>query len=255
MKVTVVGCAGSLPGPDSPASCYLVQADHEGRTWSVALDLGNGSLGALQRVVDPRTLDAVVLSHLHPDHCLDVCSLYVMLKYGPGARPDRRIALHAPVAGPERLARAYGVDEPESVESQLRFVVIEPRVPFVIGPFTITPVPVFHPVEAYGLRVEAAGAVLAYSGDTGECPQLSELFAGADLVLADCAFVDGRDDAPGIHMSGSQVARAALAAGGVRRLMLTHLPPWNDPAVCHAQAAALWPGEVELAEPGRTYVL
>jgi ribonuclease BN (tRNA processing enzyme) len=71
-------------------------------------------------------------------------------------------------------------------------------------------------------------------------------------VLADSAFVDGRDTARGIHLSGSRAATAALEAGGVRRLMLTHIPPWNDPEVCRKQAAEIWPG-VELAVPDTTY--
>ena len=70
---------------------------------------------------------------------------------------------------------------------------------------------------------------------------------GRHLVLADSAFVDGRDAVEGIHLSGSRAARAAVRAGGVQRLVLTHLPPWNDPEVCRAQAGAVWPGEVELA--------
>lgn len=113
--------------------------------------------------------------------------------------------------------------------------------------------PVLHPVEAYGLRVEADGAVLAYTGDTDLCDELSTLCADADLVLADSAYVDGRDEANGVHMSGSRAARAAVAAGGVGRLMLTHMPAWNDPAVCVAQAQEHWPGFVEIAQPGHTY--
>lgn len=255
MKVTVVGCSGSAPGPDSPASCYLVQAQHEGRVWSIALELGNGSIGTLQRVLDPRTLDAVVLSHLHPDHCLDVCSLYVMLNYAPGAPRVDRLPIYAPARASERLGRAYGVEAPQSLEDRLVFTDVQSGRPFEIGPFRITPVPVYHPVEAFGLRVEADGQVLAYTGDTDYCPQLAQLCSGADMVLADCAFIDGRDHAAGIHMSGSKVARAALEAGGVRRLMLTHLPAWNDPQVCHDQAAQVWPGDVELAVPGAVYDL
>jgi ribonuclease BN (tRNA processing enzyme) len=119
----------------------------------------------------------------------------------------------------------------------------------------VTPYRVNHPTEAYGLRVEADGEVLAYTGDTDTCDSLSSLLHNATLVLADSAFVDGRDEVRGIHLSGRRAAQAAVDAGGVRRLMLTHMPPWNDPAVCRAQAAALWPGEVELAEPDAIYEL
>ncbi|MDO5628855.1 MAG: MBL fold metallo-hydrolase [Mobilicoccus sp.] len=255
MRFHVIGCSGSMPGPGSPASCYLVQAEFEGRTWSIALDLGNGSTGPLRSFIDPVDVDAVVLSHLHPDHCLDVCSLYVALKYTPERPLRRRMPLYAPAGAPDRLARAYGVEEAEPLDERLEFHSVRAREPFTVGPFTITPVPVFHPVEAYGLRVEADGKVLAYTGDTDLCPELSELCAGADLVLADSAYVDGRDSGEGVHMSGSRAARAAVDAGGVSRLMLTHIPAWNDPEVCRAQAAQVWPGEVELAQPLATYDL
>lgn len=255
MRLVVVGCSGSYPGPDSPASCYLVQAEHEGRTWNIALDLGNGAIGALQRVLDPRDLDAVFLSHLHPDHCLDICSLYVMLGYSPDGL-HRRVSVHAPADAPQRLARAYGVEAPESLDAHFDFSPLVAGQSVQVGPFTVTPIPVDHPVEAYGLRVEADGAVLAYTGDTDACPSLTDLMHDATLTLVDCAFIDGRDDATrGVHMSGSRAARAALDAGGVSRLMLTHIPSWNDPQVSHDQAAAVWPGTVELAEPGGVYEL
>lgn len=91
MRLTVVGCSGSYPGPDSPASCYLLEAeapDETGgtRTWRLLLDLGSGALGALQRYVDPLTVDAVLLSHLHADHCLDLSGYYVLRKYHPIGR-------------------------------------------------------------------------------------------------------------------------------------------------------------------------
>ena len=85
------------PAPTSPASCYLVQAEADGRTWNLLLDLGSGALGPLQRHLSPDDLDAVLLSHLHPDHCVDLCGLYVMRRYRPGgARPADRLPVHGP---------------------------------------------------------------------------------------------------------------------------------------------------------------
>ena len=88
MRLTVVGCSGSYPGPESAASCYLVEAEHDGRTWRVLLDLGSGALGPLHRFTDPLALDAILLSHLHPDHYFDISGLFVMWRYHPdGPRP------------------------------------------------------------------------------------------------------------------------------------------------------------------------
>ncbi|HEX8970358.1 MBL fold metallo-hydrolase [Oryzihumus sp.] len=255
MKLTIIGCSGSFAGPTSPASSYLVQSEHEGRTWNLVLDLGNGALGVLQRHIDPRDIDAVVLSHLHPDHCIDLCGLYVVQRYHPEGAAKTPLPVHGPTGTGPRMTEAYGLDEPDAMAAEFDYRDLQERTPVQIGPFTVTPYRVNHPIEAYGLRVEADGAVLAYTGDTDSCDALKPLMAGADLVLADAAFVDGRDDIEGIHLSGSRAAQAALDAGGVRRLMLTHIPAWNDPEVCRAQAAGVWPGEVELAVPDTAYEL
>ena len=245
MRVRVIGCSGSFAGPSSPASSYLVTAEADGRTWNVLLDLGSGALGPLQRHVDPADLDAVLLTHLHPDHCADLCGLYVAHTYAPDGPPARRLPVWGPRGTRSRISLMYQV---------FSFSRLEDRVAIVVGPLTITPYAVNHPVEAYGFRVEADGAVLAYTGDTDSCDSLGHLMADADLVLADSAFVDGRDDVRGIHLSASRAARAAAGAGGVKRLVLTHMPAWNDAEVCRAQAEPHWPG-VEVVEPGAVYDL
>lgn len=254
MHLTIVGCSGSFAGPDSPASSYLIQAEEAGRVHRLVVDLGNGSLGALQRHLDPADLDAVVLTHLHPDHCLDLTGLYVYRTY----HPTRTFAEPLPVYGPqgswERLHAAYEGIEEGGMDGQFRFTVVRDRDTFAVGPIRLTARRVEHPVEAYGYRIEADGEVLAFTGDTDACPALADLCRDADLVVADSAFVEGRDHQPGIHLSARRAAEAALA-GGARRLMLTHIPAWNDPEVCRAQAAEVWPGEVELARPGATYDL
>ena len=248
MRLTIVGCSGSFAGPNSAASCYLVQAEHEGRDWNLVLDLGSGALGGLQRHLDPMAIDAVLLSHLHSDHCLDLCGLYVMQKHSPTAASSSRIPVYGPRNTGRRMARAYDLTPPDGMDSEIEFRRLADQESVRIGPFTVTPHLVNHPVEAYGFRVEADGKVLAYTGDTDTCDGLKPLFHNASLVLTDSAFVDGRDVVRDVHLSGSRAAQAAVDAGGVQRLMLTHIPAWNDPAVCRAQAATVWPGDVELAE-------
>lgn len=253
MRLTVVGCSGSFAGPDSPASSYLVQADDGQRTWNVLFDLGSGALGALQRHVDPADLDALFVTHLHPDHCVDVCGLYVTRKYRPEGPVEERLPVHAPAGAGERFALMYhgigdgGMGEEFDIQDLADGAVTR------VGPLTVTSLRVRHPVEAYGFRIEADGAVLAYTGDTDTCDALDPLLTGADLALVDSAWVDGRDTARGIHLSGRRAAEAAVAAGGVKRLMLTHIPPWNDREVCRAQAAAVWSGPLDLAIADKTY--
>ncbi len=257
MRLTVIGCAGSFPGPDSPASCYLLTCEQGGRSWQLLLDLGNGALGPLQRHTDPLALDAVLLSHLHPDHCLDLTSLHVMRTHHPTARPNGLLPVHAPAGAAQRLARAHGVHDAESVQDSYDFVELVDRQDIVVGPFTVTPFAVRHPVPAFGFRVSDGTVTLAYTGDTDACAALSPLMNGADLVLAESAFVEGRDTDRGVHLTGRRAAEAAVDAGGVRRLMLTHIPAWNDPEVCRAQAAAVWRDRspVEIAVAGRILVV
>jgi ribonuclease BN (tRNA processing enzyme) len=103
VKLTVVGCSGSFPGPDSAASCYLVE--HAGST--IVVDLGNGALGALQQYISLDDVDAVLISHLHVDHVIDLCSFYVARAYRPaGALPPLRVV--GPSGTQDQLARAYG---------------------------------------------------------------------------------------------------------------------------------------------------
>lgn len=253
MRLTVVGCSGSFAGPGSPASSYLVTTEHEGRTWRVLLDLGSGALGALQRHIDPVELDAVLLTHLHPDHCIDLLGLYVTRQYRPTGRPRHRLPVHAPAGARQRIDAAYESIEEPGTDAVFDYHEITDREPVRVGPFVITPYLVHHPVEAYGFRVEAQGRVLAYTGDTDSCEALAPLLTGAHLALTDSAFVEGRDTIRGIHLTGRRAAEAAVAAGGVQRLMLTHIPAWNAPGECHAEADQVWPGEVELAQPDAVY--
>jgi len=250
MRLTVIGCSGSFPGPESPASCYLLEAEGEQRTWRILLDLGSGALGPLQRYVDPLTLDAVLISHLHPDHYFDISGLYVMWKYHPdGARAP------IPVWGPQgvgrQVARAYGLSTDPGMKAEFSFNEYTSD-PVRLGPMTVTVTRVRHPVPAYGMRVTAGDSVLAYSGDTGPCQQLVDLASGADLLLCEAAFVEGGDNPSDLHLTGKQ-AGAAAAEAGVSRLLLTHVPPWHDPQVSMREAREAYAGPLESAVPGAMY--
>jgi ribonuclease BN (tRNA processing enzyme) len=252
MQLTVVGCSGSIAGPTSSASCYLLEAEHEGRTWRVLLDLGSGALGSLQRFVDPLTIDALLVSHLHPDHYFDISGLYVLWKYHPdGSRPP------IPVWGPrgiaKQAARAYGLRKEPGMSAQFEFHEYDEQ-PIELGPFTVSVTRVAHPITAYGLRVESAGRVLAYSGDTGPCQELVDLANGADLLLAESAFVEGEDNPADLHLTGGQ-AGAAAARAGVGRLVLTHIPPWHDPETSLTEAREQYDGPLEAAATGSTYTI
>lgn len=252
MRLTIVGSSGSYPGPDSPASCYLLEADDsEGRTWRLLLDLGSGALGALHKHADPLEVDAVLLSHLHADHCLDLTGYYVMRKYHPtGAQP--RIPVYGPAGTADRMARAYDLPLDPGMHEEFDFRDWDG--PVEIGPFTVTPIPVLHPVDAFGLRVTADGVTVAYSGDTGPCSSLDDVARDADVFLAEASFRVGHQNPPDLHLTGAD-GGAVAARAGVKRLLLTHVPPWHDPADSLAEAATEFDGPTELAVPGAVYDL
>jgi len=249
MRLTIVGCSGSYPGPESAASCYLLESEHAGRTWRILLDLGNGALGQLHRYADPLGIDAVFVSHLHADHCLDLCGYYVMRKYHP-AGPQPRIPVWGPDGTAERMARAYDLPEQPGMTEEFDFMAYGD--PVELGPFRIEAHPVVHPVAAFALEVTADGRTLVYSGDTGPCSALDEAATDAHLLLAEASFESATDNPPDLHLTGADCGRTASKAG-VERLVLTHIPPWHDPAVAEAEARAEWSGPVEVARAGATY--
>ena len=245
-RLTVVGCSGSYPGPQSPASCYLLEAEEDGRTFRILLDLGNGALGQLHRYADPLTIDAVFLSHLHADHCLDMCGYYVMRKYHPtGAQP--RIPVWGPADTPGRMARAYDLPLDPGMNEEFDFRSHGESVQ--IGPFVVRTTHVVHPVDAFAISVTVGGRSVVYSGDTGPCEELTALAADADVLLCEASFRDGDLNPPELHMTGSECGSTAAAAG-VGRLVLTHIPPWHDPQTAFAEARTTWDGPLDVAAAG-----
>lgn len=249
MKLTIVGCAGSYPGPDSPASCYLVQDEYEGRTWSILLDMGNGALGALHRYVDPLEIDAVFLSHLHADHCIDMTSYYVLRKYHPtGQQPQ--LPVWGPRGSERRLTKAYDLPKGGMTEE---FEFHRHDGPVQVGPFTIETREVEHPVPAYAMRISVGDKVLAYTGDSGVTPVLTEIASNADLLLSEASFLEGVENPPALHLTGLDAAKLADEAG-VKRLVLTHMPAWHDHERIIADAhSGPFNGPIHVAEAGATY--
>jgi ribonuclease BN (tRNA processing enzyme) len=245
VKATIVGCAGSFPGPQSPASCYLIEAGD----FRLVLDLGNGSLGALQRLVSLDSVDAICLSHLHSDHCLDMCGYSVWQTSHPdGPRPP--ITVYGPAGTAERLTRAVTVQSPAtSMTSAFDFRELTVG-SIEIGPLRVRTALMNHPVQTFGFRIEHDGQVLAYSADTGPTPELVGLAAGADVLLSEASFLE-RPDLPGdLHLTAHQAGLHAAQAG-VGELVLTHLVAWNDPLVSREEATTAFGGPLSLAAPGR----
>jgi ribonuclease BN (tRNA processing enzyme) len=256
VRLTIVGCSGSVSGPASPASCYLVQSDG----FNLVLDLGPGSFGALHNHLDPATIGAVALSHLHPDHCLDLCALYVAARYSPQA-PYPRIPVHGPPGTRDRIARAYVAPEapgilPERIDLEQVFDFQDWRADQTVGPFTLSTTRVPHPTPAYAVRVTetSTGASLTYSGDNGPNDALVGLAADTDLLLVEAAFMDAPDNPPDVHLSGPQAARIGARAGA-GTVVITHVPPWHDPRAVLAEARPHYSGPLETAVAGQVWTI
>ncbi|HYS34755.1 MAG TPA: MBL fold metallo-hydrolase [Pseudonocardiaceae bacterium] len=254
MRLTVLGCAGSAPGPNTAASGYLIEAG----TTRVVVDLGNGTMAELQARCDPFALDAVLFSHLHPDHCADFSALTVLRRYHPAPPHDprtHRLPVHGPSDAPSRFAAAYAPNVAELAETDLTDVYsFHPfgAEPVLVGELGVTAARVAHPCEAYGLRIEHGGRSLCYTGDSGPCDSLAALADGVDILLAEASWTHAADRPPDLHLSGRQAGELAAKAG-VGRLILTHVPSWTDRTAVLAEARAAFPGEVALAEPRASY--
>ena len=246
MRLTVLGCSGTYPGPDSPCSGYLVE--HDG--FRLVLDLGTGALGPLQRSIGLLDIDAVYVSHLHADHCLDLVGLSYARRYHPDGE-TRPLPVYGPAGLADRICAAFEAPPPDRLAPvyDFREVPVGTR---SIGPFHVTTARMNHPVECHGLRVEADGRSLVYSGDTGATPRLVALAEGADVLLCEASWPDAPDRPGGLHLSGREAGEHAAAAA-VGRLLLTHVVPWADRDGIAEEARRGYDGPLEVVRSGASY--
>lgn len=252
MKLTVIGCAGSFPGPDSPCSSYLLEAED----FRLLIDFGSGSLGSLQRYADPYRIDAILLTHLHADHIMDACPYVVMRRYAPGA-PFPRVPLYGPDGTEARLSAAYGGAGEDACPRLSDVYDIRTLRPgrLSIGPFALTLDRVSHPVETFAVRAEHDGRSLVYSSDTGESTALERLVHGCDTFLCEASYLEGRPNPTDVHLTGRQAGEYAAKAG-TGRLLLTHLVQrWGDRDQTRTEAQSVYSGPIEVVEPGDTYTI
>ena len=246
MRLTVVGCSGTMPDADGPASSYLVESGG----FRLLVDCGNGASGPVQRYAGLNELDAVLISHVHSDHCIDLVVFAFARRYGTGV--TGRLPVYGP-AGLQRRLLGSDSDPGGRLDDVYEFHDLTVG-RLSLGPFEIDLARMNHPVETFGMRIMADGASLTYSADTGQCAALVDLARQTDLLLCEAAFRDDPANPEGLHLNGRQAGEHAAAAGA-KSLVLTHIPPWMDKQTSLADATAAYDGPVELARPGGTYDL
>jgi ribonuclease BN (tRNA processing enzyme) len=232
MRLRVLGSSGGYPAPGNPSSGFLLEHG-PARLW---LDAGNGTFAELQRVADFTTLDALVLSHVHADHCADVYPLHVAIRFGVGKRP--RLPLYCPPGTRETLAPLLLEKGWEELGEVFDFHVVEAGDGVEIGGVRLSFLRMDHPAHTLGLRAETADGTLTYSADTGPKADLAGFAAGSDLLLCEATYQEAAMGAP-VHLSARQAGETARRAG-VRELALTHVWPTLDPrtSIEEARAAA-----------------
>ena len=246
MQLRVLGANGTYPTAGHPSAGYLVTHD-EAALW---IDAGAGTLGALQELMDPTELTALVVSHAHIDHSVDVFPLYHYLRFGPTPRTGLPLVVPEDTAG-----RLEEYADPSGAHFAEVFDVTVPADGAVttIGPFRMSFGRADHPVPTLLVRIEVAGRVLAYTADTGTGCDLVGLAAGANTLLAEATF-QGTDKPAPHHLTAGEAGVVAHRAG-VERLILTHILPTLDRTTSIAEAAARFGGDIMAAAPGLEVVI
>jgi ribonuclease BN (tRNA processing enzyme) len=247
MRLTVLGCAGTFPSKDSGCSAYLVE--HDG--FRLLLDAGNGAIGALQRHGEIFDLDAVLLSHLHADHCLDLVAYSYARRYHPHRPP--KLPVYGPHGTQKRLCQVFDHPPEDGLRDVYDFHTTGAG-SREIGPFRIDLTPTVHPIECYAIRVTAAGKSLTYSADTGPSDAVADAAKGTDLFLCESTWLEDSPRPPNLHLTAREAGEHAARAGA-QRLALIHTTAYLDQDAYVTQAAAAYDGPLERATPGATYDL
>jgi len=237
-----IGVGSACPAPGEAQSSYLVR----GGEAAIAVDLGSGTLTRLRQAIAPEELAAVVITHLHPDHCVDLMGLEVYMVWGPGAGGVVR------VIGPPGLRdRLVAFSRASGWDAAFRFEDFAPGGGEVLLADDLVmrhrEVPHLPPTNA--VRLERAGASICLGSDCAPGPELPELAAGCDVLVCECTWGAGPpvDGVP--HLTAGDAGRIAARAGA-GRLLLTHLDPARDAGAALAQAREEFSGPVDLARPG-----
>jgi ribonuclease BN (tRNA processing enzyme) len=245
VELIVLGANGTWPEEGGALSGYLLRQDG----FNLWVDCGSGTMANLQKYISIGDIDAMIITHEHADHCVDVYPLFYARYYagqGPNGMP-----LYIPKGFGTRL---NGLLSDESISAFHEGFAVHEVIPgdeFEVGPLRVKARGMSHlGLPALGFRIENDGTSLSYTGDTGPTHELVELAQGTDVLLAEATYQDG-DQLTSFHLSSRQAAEHARDAG-VGRLVLTHILPTHDKAQSIRQAAEAFEGPIDAAVEGFT---
>jgi ribonuclease BN (tRNA processing enzyme) len=245
MELTVLGAGPAYTDrPGATGAAYLLRVGVD----ALLVDLGQGSFPALASRIEPSTLQAVLVSHLHPDHFIDLVPLRHYLRYE--FTPPRHVRVIGPAGLADRIDALHA--EPGFTAAALDVETVA-RGAMSVGSFGVEAGPVTHTDESYGFRVTAAANEhgLVYSGDCGRAADLLPLIRPGDTLLTEISFGAGPVPPGALHLDGPAVgALAAEARAG--RVLLTHLQMGFDAEAAIASVRARFAGPVDLVAPGFT---
>jgi len=241
MRLTVLGGCGAWPEPGQACSGFLLE--HDG--FRLLIDAGYATLPRLLQLVRPGLVDAVLISHGHPDHCADLNPLLRARVLGGEALSPLPV-----YALPGALDAVLALDRPGMLADGYVLHELIPGGSLDIGPFGVQTRLLPHTRPNAGARLTAGGKVLTYTGDTGPDDGVVALARGADLLLAEASFIDQVPGGSRSTLSSARLQGRQAAAAGTGRLLLTHLLPGTDPDAARAAAGQGYRGEVGVATPG-----
>jgi ribonuclease BN (tRNA processing enzyme) len=205
----------------------------------------------MRRHVRAEGMGAIVISHMHPDHFLDLIPMRYALRYGPRTN-DRRVPVYLPPGGEQMLRKMVDAFDSESCEDYLSDVydltTYDPTAQLRLGDATLTFAPTAHYIPTFAIRYEADGASLTFSADTGPEPRVSALARASDIFLCEATLLPGEVETNGRGHSSAREAGTMARNAGARKLILTHYGSQTDDAQLISEARAAFAGEIQVAD-------